>query len=205
VALPTVVADDEPGPDVDLVRRAREDLWRRLPACFRRKPSEIASWFDPKARAILDAAMAWDWGSPSLLICAPTDWAKSAAAALVAIRLMARGRESEHERWRGIHWQGVPELMGAARQWPLGAGECPEVRRVSRCKLAILDDLGNEHDHGSTLFEVTQARYQRELPNIVTTGLSPRQLVDRYGECILRRLVQRHGQMGTIIDLTGAP
>jgi hypothetical protein len=193
---------EEPEFDVDDVRRAREDLWRRIPKAYRVKPSESATWFKPASKPILDAAMAWDWSSPCLLICAPTDYGKSVAAAIVAIRLMRRGREADWKRWRGIRWVGIPELMTAARSWPLGSGECPEVRVASTCELAILDDLGNETDHASTLFDVTQSRYQRGLKTITTTGLAPRALVARYGECILRRLIQRDGKLGTIIDLT---
>lgn len=192
---------EEPSFDVDDVRRAREDLWRRIPKAYRVKPSESARWFKPVSERILAAAMAWDWSSPCLLICAPTDFGKSVAAAMVALRLMGRGREADWRRWRGVRWVGIPELMTTARAWPLGGGECPDVRSASTCELAILDDLGNETDHASTLFNVTQSRYQRGLKTITTTGLSPRELVSRYGECILRRLVQRDGKLGTIIDL----
>lgn len=201
--MPRIMAREaeEPEFDIDDVRRAREDLWRRIPKAYRVKPSEAVTWFKPASERILDAAIAWDWSSPCLLICSPTDFGKSLAVAMIAIRLMRRGREGDWRRWRGVRWVGVPELMTAARSWPLGSGECPEVRIAATCELAILDDLGNETDHASTLFDVTQSRYQRGLKTITTSGLSPRELVARYGECILRRLVQRDGKLGTIIDL----
>lgn len=195
------VETEESGPDPSEVRDARLTLWRKIPEAYRVKWEDVPKCFKPEARPILDAAMSWDWESPSLLICAPTDYAKSLAVGVILRRLMGKNRENEWRRWKGIHWFGVPELMTSARSWPLGSGDCPDVRLASRCELAILDDLGNETPHGSVFFEVTQSRFQRELTTITTSGLPVRELIQRNGECILRRLVQRDGKLGTIIDL----
>jgi hypothetical protein len=196
---PTPEPDDRV--DVDQVRRARETLWLRIPPVHRARQSELAR----RSGAFLSAALAWDWGSPCLLMSAPTDAGKSSAAALVLLRLMAKGREADWRLWRGIRWFGANELMGAAREWPLGNGACPEVRAASTCGLLVLDDLGNEQEWQTTMFDLLQARYERQLPNIVTTGMRPSELLARYGDAILRRLAQRDGKLGTIVDLRGEP
>jgi DNA replication protein DnaC len=67
-------------------------------------------------------------------------------------------------------------------------------------RLLILDDLGNEEPWQTVLFEVVQYRYRIQLPNIITTGLSGPELPRRYGDGITRRLVNRDGQLGTIVD-----
>jgi hypothetical protein len=203
--LPSMrLVDDSPaGPDPDEVRQARLELWQRLPVLHRTTQAKILPRIqDPR---LAQAALSWDWGSPCLLMCAPTEKGKTAAAELIALRLMAKGREREHKLWRGIHWVDAPELMSAARAWPLGSGECPEVRRAKQCRLMILDDLGNESDWQTTLFELVQWRYNRQLANIITSGLSLPSIIARHGDAIARRLVDRDGELGTVIDCCEVP
>lgn len=200
VRLPLAVAS-ESEIDVDLVRRAREDVWRRLPKVHRANQADLAARV--RDARLLGPARAWTWGSPCLLMSGPTESGKSSAAALVVLRAIAKGREADAPLWRGIRWYGANELMRHAREWSLGAGECPEVRQASTCGLLILDDLGNEQEWQTTTFDLLQARYERGLPNIVTTGLRPAQLIERYGDAVLRRIIQRNGKMGTLVDCWG--
>lgn len=180
------------------VAEARRALWLQIPKFCRVKPSELMSRIHD--RGIADAVSKWDWGSPCLAILAPTNYAKTSGVASILLRLMQRGREAEYRRWKRIRWFSVSDLTNAARAWPLGSGECPEVRLASRCDLLVLDDLGNETDWQSTIFDVLQYRYERGFDLITTSGMSTAQLLARYGDAILRRLVQRNGKMGTIVD-----
>jgi hypothetical protein len=188
--------------DLDRVRQARQTLWSRIPLVHRTKLLELTGRVrDPR---LLAPAQAWTWGSPCLLMCGPTAVGKSSAAALVALRLMAKGCESEWPRWNGIRWYGANQLVKAAREWPLGDGDCPDLRAASACELLILDDLGNEQDWQTTMFDLLQARYERGRLNIVTSGLQLELLLKRYGDAVLRRLVERDGKMGSIVDCWGA-
>jgi hypothetical protein len=189
--------------DHDAVAEARRELWRKIPKFCRKTPAELIS--RAKDKRLVSAAQAWDWGDPCLVMCAPTDYAKTSLAALILIRLMSRGREAEYRQWKRIRWYDASTLMGAARAWSLGSGTCPEIRQASTCDLLILDDIGNESTWQSTMFDVLQSRYERELPVIATTGFSTGQLLTHCGDAILRRLVQRNGKMGEIIDCWGSP
>lgn len=189
--------------DPDTVRRARENLWLRLPKVHRAPPAALEARV--RDARLLASIAGWDFGSPCVLMCGPTESGKSSAAALAIIRTMVRGRESNHEAWKGVHWFGANELTTAAREWPLGSGDCPTIRKAASCRVLVLDDLGNEQEWQTTMFDLLQRRYERCLTNIVTTGLSPSALLLRYGDAIMRRLVQRNGETGTIVNCWGEP
>lgn len=190
--------DDAMPTDKDQISAARRLLWSRLPKVHRVAKAELERRVSNAS--LLAHSRAWTWGSPCLVSCGPTAVGKSSAAALVVLRLMSRGLESDWRRWKGIRWFGASQLVNAAREWALGDSECPDIRAASNCELLILDDLGNEQDWQSTMFDLLHARYERGLSNIVTTGLRRDGLMKRYGEAILRRMLERDGKMGTIVD-----
>ena len=190
--------ENEEPPDASEVADARRSLWLQIPEFCRKSPEVLFA--RAKDRRLVDAALAWDWGSPCLAMCGPTYCAKTSVAAAIVIRLMARGRDGEFRKWKKIKWFCTSTITNAARAWPIGHGECPEVRAASRCDLLVLDDLGNEADWQSTIFDILQHRYQCELPLITTSGLGVEQLIAKYGDAIIRRLVQRDGKMGTVVD-----
>lgn len=83
------------------------------------------------------------------------------------------------------------DLAKARAQSPLGQGECPLIERAISCRLLLVDDLGQERIfNNSAVSEVLFERHQRMRPLIVTTGLSPEQLIERYGDGIARRLLE---------------
>jgi hypothetical protein len=199
-----VVSDSSPVTyDPDDVRQCREELWRRIPFVHRRPPAILVERI--RDARLLTQINGWGFGSPCLLMCGPTGIGKSTAAALAVIRLMAKGREADCRKWCKVRWYGANELMKSAREWPLGKGECPDLRVASSCDLLVLDDLGNEVEWQSTIFDLLQRRYELGATNIVTSGLNAQQLVARYGEAILRRLVQRNGKMGLVVDCHPLP
>jgi len=54
----------------------------------------------------------------------------------------------------------------------------------------VLDDLGNE-PADSVIFEVVDRRYRPGKPVIVTPGMSPAAIRERYGDALWRRLSER--------------
>jgi DNA replication protein DnaC len=73
---------------------------------------------------------------------------------------------------------------------PLGEEEPEEVTRAMRASLLVLDDLGAE-PLDTVIFEVLDQRYSRGLPTIVTSGLTPSAIRERYGDAAWRRLSER--------------
>lgn len=90
----------------------------------------------------------------------------------------------------------VPAVaLGVARQQhSLGAGEAPLVRQAIGAPLLVLDDVGQELEAGSSVVAyVVQHRYDDARPTVVTSGLRPEQLAQRYGAGVFRRLVEAIG------------
>jgi hypothetical protein len=193
--------EDQEQIDPDDVRKAREHLWFQIPKFCRRPQAELVGRI--KDKRILDAANSWDWESPNLVISAPLDFAKTSAAALILLKLMSKGREREYRKWRRIRWYGMSQLMNASRTWPLGSGECPDIRAASNCELLVLDDVGNETEWQSTTFDFLQSRYERGLSNIITTGLRLTELRARYGDSIVKRMAKVDGKLGLIVNCWG--
>ncbi len=66
-----------------------------------------------------------------------------------------------------------------------------DVRRVLRCDLLILDDLGTEMNSAlvtSALYTVVNTRLMEKRSTVISTNLAPNAIGDRYGEAILSRI-----------------
>jgi DNA replication protein DnaC len=84
------------------------------------------------------------------------------------------------------------ELAGARKRAGLGE-EAPLVARALRAPLLFLDEVGFE-PLNEELQYVLDARYRAEVRTILTTGLSPVQWRDRFGDALLRRIIE-HGAL----------
>jgi DNA replication protein DnaC len=83
-------------------------------------------------------------------------------------------------------------LSVARAQSKLGQGEPEEVERAMECRHLLIDDLGQEQAvPTSAIVDVVFERYDRQATTWLTTGLSREQLVQRYGDGFVRRLVDR--------------
>jgi DNA replication protein DnaC len=83
--------------------------------------------------------------------------------------------------------------LGTCRiQTKAGTGEAPEVERAMSCGWLLLDDLGSERDTAvNAIPDVIFERYDRDATTWITTGLTSRQIGERYGEGLLRRVLDR--------------
>lgn len=71
--------------------------------------------------------------------------------------------------------------------------------------LLAIDDLGWETPATvPAVRELLAVRYAAGLPTIVTTGLTRAELRERYGDAVVRRIVEARGQRGPVIDLHSA-
>jgi DNA replication protein DnaC len=99
-------------------------------------------------------------------------------------------------------WFYARALAQAARQWPLGEGAAPEVDRASKAGLLVLDDLGLERD-AAELVDVLHSRYEHGYVTWTTSGLTMGELKERYGEALVRRLIEGREQSGRVVSTFG--
>ena len=87
--------------------------------------------------------------------------------------------------------RNIESIERARREFALGKGEATLVTECLDARLVVLDDIGQEASRGDTaIWDVVDGRYTKCRPTIVTSGLSPVELSDRYGAAFVRRLNQ---------------
>lgn len=142
--------------------------------------------------ALVKVAAEPDATTRSALLLGPSKIGKSTACALALRRHVAAGGQV------AAVWDYARALANVARLHPLGAGEAPELERARRAELLILDDLGLEKDPGE-IVDVLHARYEAGLVTWTTSGLSLDELRQRYGEALVRRLVEGRNRPGRMV------
>jgi hypothetical protein len=190
-----------------LARLTRQDIAReladQLPACFARMapPTLLAALLTP-FRVQADH---WHPRSGNLLLLGPTGIGKTRAAVALAVRLLSQGARDGGERWRLVRsmvWTWVPTLELQRRQHPLGHGEAPEVLAAKEASLLFLDDFG-VGAHREAVPDVLNARLEAGLPTVATSGFDQGELEARYTPMAIRRLLERGGQGGIVVDAFG--
>lgn len=104
----------------------------------------------------------------------------------------------------GFVWSRATDLAAARSNHPLGQGEAPAVTEAMDARaLLVIDDLGQEPELRPTapniLFEILDVRYSAGSPTLITTGLSPEELTNRYGGAFIRRVLQSGGRDNGIL------
>lgn len=94
-------------------------------------------------------------------------------------------------RWKATHLYVSSFALAKARSSaPLGS-EAPLIERALSAPLVIVDEFGGEDPrHASAVKEVVYERHAQDLPTWVTTGVGPREIADRYGGGIARRVFE---------------
>jgi len=101
-----------------------------------------------------------------------------------------------------VKWGTVPDLLAGLR--PNDAGEGPDfsLRSLQRTNVLLMDDLGVEKMSewaAEQLYAIVNARYEAELPTIVTSNLSVDGLEAAVGTRIMSRLLER----AVVLPVTG--
>jgi hypothetical protein len=107
-----------------------------------------------------------------------------------------------------FRWVRAYDLPNARLEHSFGEGEADLVRAASTAEFLFLDDLGWESRRAGAddvVMEVLGARYDAGRITIATTGMPTKQLVDRYGEAVVRRIVESGGMPGKVLDLWPRP
>jgi adenylate kinase family enzyme len=142
----------------------------------------------------------------SLLFLGPTGVGKTTACGYLINRLVNETLTRNDDRTVVPHidfdWVRATDLAGARRHHALGKGEAPLVERCADAGLLILDDLGWETTGDTAIAEVLNRRYEcGECFTLVTSGYPRDALLERYGEAVLRRLLEVGGKRGRVVDL----
>jgi len=189
-------------PAGERAREARELVKDRLPPFVTGPASEL------KARCngrLYDAAMGWTPEDHSLALIGPTKAGKTTAAGLLFRKQVAAGAKAGGELWywaQRFHWAHASRLATARKRHPLGRDEAPIVLEAMGATVLVLDDLGWDRATGddTAIEDVLNERYERELPTIITSGLTQKQILDRYGEAVFRKAFEGGGR-GKIVEV----
>jgi DNA replication protein DnaC len=166
---------------------------------------------------LLQIVDGWTWEGPNLLVLGPTRVGKTSGVAVLVRALLGQAAQSNpafspaiRRLWGGcanpfdradlIRWQSCRDLTTSVKEYPLGQGAPETIRSCQYARLLVLDDVGVADDK-PTLERILNARYERRWPTITTSGLTSRELVAAFGEALVRRMTDRAGANGLIVNL----
>lgn len=197
-------------------RRARWAEWLAeafLEAVAGVMPSAIALGSEGRLALMAPALKQWATGhdpSTGALVMGLSGSGKTVAVVELADRLLRQDADAAWEdgvRRRKIVFERPRSRLRGIRAASLGAYvEFGLVKgsfgwRESVPLLAI-DDLGWETPATvPAVRELLAVRYAAGLPTIVTSGCTLPELRERYGDAVVRRIVEARGQRGPVIDL----
>lgn len=194
--------------------RSLRHVREQLPSNAHGPVAELRARTPAKLLGVVDG---WSWSGPNLLILGPTRVGKTSGAALLvrllleraaaasaafspAVRRLWGGCKSEFDLADLIRWQSCRDLTTTVREFPLGQGTPETIQRCQHARLLVLDDVGTTDDRGA-LERILNARYERRWPTITTSGLTSTELVRTLGDALVRRMSERAGLSGLIVNL----
>ncbi|HVU05225.1 MAG TPA: hypothetical protein VHE30_25930 [Polyangiaceae bacterium] len=146
------------------------------------------------------------------LFLGPTGAGKSTGCAALGHRILQQARDrsiseqAPKRHYAGynagslIWWARANDLANARARHELGS-EAPAIIAAKHPKLLILDDLGWDLGRDGTISEVIAERYDAGKVTIATSGFRFEQLVERYGEATIRKILESGGVKGKIVSL----
>jgi predicted HAD superfamily Cof-like phosphohydrolase len=195
-------AELESTPHGQRIEQALALVQGRIPRMLQEQSSILRARIKPEVLEVVDA---WNWDSGSVLLCGPTRIGKTHAAGVLVRRILSVGVRMGAEAWekaKRIDWAHASDLANARKRHPLGEDEAPELERASIASLLVLDDLGWDIEP-APICDVLNKRYERGVPTIVTSGLDPARVFERYSEAVARRIFDSGGTKGRIADFFG--
>jgi hypothetical protein len=173
-----------------------EKLFEQLPRWLtRRSAEERLAVMAPEIR---EAIAGWNRHRRNLLFLGPTGRGKTTAIAHLWLEMWTDGF-SRVRRPLDALWTKATALANARRGHRLGEGDPKIIIDSKRVGLLLLDDLGAEVRVDSTIWEILDSRYDSGAISVVTSGLPLSELVARYSEAVVRRVVEAETP-GQIVD-----
>lgn len=159
------------------VRAATAEIPRGF-AEARLEASWLAGVVGPK---VLDAARQ-ALGEVRVVAVGPPGSGKTSLIAAMLVAANHRG---------SVCWVSAHQLAKARTLHPLGEGEAPMIAAALRAGVLVVDELGGEDQrYASAVAEVVYERHADDMPTWVTTGVGPKEISDRYGGGIARRVFE---------------
>lgn len=184
---------DSPRAAPDFAAEQRAKVRRRLESSL---PAIPDSWRELVYPRIVQAIEHWRWGHGNLVLLGHTGCGKTLGAAVLARRLIREAQAPrEWHRARRLVFVDAAQLAIAREQHGLGQGEAPLVERCVRASVLFLDELGYLDKDTGVVEQVIDARSKANRPIVVTSGMTPEELVERYGAAIGRKLMERRNQV----------
>jgi DNA replication protein DnaC len=148
---------------------------------------------------IATAVTDWSWADGNLLLLGTTGCGKTVGVVALAKRLLACASEQrDWERARRIVFVDAARLALAREQHGLGGGEAPLVERCMNAPLLIVDEVGYLDKDTGVLEQVVDARNKSRLPIVLTSGMEPQELHERYGAATARKMMGAVGRDAVI-------
>ena len=94
-----------------------------------------------------------------------------------------------------VVYNSAPELMRKLNKEFYGRSDTDTMSLITTCDLLILDDLGAEtksDQNVSMVYEIINARYNRQIPMIVNSNFNVDEISERYSDRVLSRLLSLH-------------
>lgn len=91
-----------------------------------------------------------------------------------------------------VVYNSAPELMRKLNKEYYGKSDADTMPLITTCDLLILDDLGAEmksEQNISMLYEIVNARHNRQIPMIANSNLSIDEMRERYQDRVVSRLL----------------
>jgi hypothetical protein len=170
-------------------RKHRLATWRyqireQIPAAFRDVTLE-SPWLVALVGSSVIADARQSTGAPRI---AALGVPGSGKTSLVAAMLQASESAARNPR---VLWVSAHQLAKARAIHPLGDGEAPLIVSALSCDVLVVDELGGEDTrYASAVAEVLYERHAEASPTWVTTGVGPKEIADRYGGGIARRVLE---------------
>lgn len=151
------------------------------------------SWVKTSHPTIVAELGQWTRAKGNLVLSGPSGCGKTTGAVARARVILDNAiKQADPETFRfacGIRFASALDLATARKQWQLGNGEPPEIEEAIDASLLILDELGFEPQADTAIPELADLRYRKNRLTITTSGLSEAELVSRYGEATIRKLI----------------
>jgi DNA replication protein DnaC len=153
-----------------------------------KKCQAFARTYDGKASAILLGSTGK--GKTSGVLAALRRLRDEAERETIARTGALPERHPTLQKLHGLQWFSGSEIALARKRHALGSGEAKLISDAIYAPLLVIDEVGFEPLDGA-LFDVIDARYNKERPTILTSGLTSKAFAEKYGDALWRRLTER--------------